>query len=126
MSTGKRRVFDREFKLSAIEQLHGGASAAALCQELQISRGRLSQWCSDYRRHGPAGLRKAGRPRKTDAKLDRVVKATDFETARERVGELERKIGQQQIELDFFRLALRRIGEARRPSDAPGVKASTL
>src|SRR3984893_9324139 len=39
MSTGKRRVFDREFKLSAIEQLHGGASAAALCQELQISRG---------------------------------------------------------------------------------------
>ena len=58
--------------------------------------------------------------------VDRVAKTTDFETARERIGELERKIGQQQIELDFFRLALRRIGEARRPSDAPGVKASTL
>jgi transposase len=123
MSTGKRRVFDREFKLSAIERLRGGASPAALCQELQISRGRLSQWCSDYRRHGPAGLRKAGRPRKTDARL---IKANDFDTARKRIGELERKIGQQQIELDFFRLALRRIGEARRRSDTPGVKASTL
>src|SRR6202048_2295478 len=95
MSTGKRRVFDREFKLSAIEQLHGGASAAALCQELQISRGRLSQWCSDYRRHGPAGLRKAGRPRKTDAKLDRVAKTTDFETAPGGIGGLESKMGRE-------------------------------
>ena len=43
----------------------------------------------------------------------------------ERVGELERKIGQQQVELDFFRQALRHIGEARRPSDGSRVKAST-
>jgi transposase len=125
MFTGKRRVFDREFKVSAVERLIGGESAAALCHELQISCGRLSQWCSHYRRHGPAGLRRAGRPRKTDAKLDRVVKAKDLDTARERNSELERKIGQQQIELDFFRLALRRIGEARRPSDGLGVRAST-
>ena len=126
MSTGKRRVFDREFKVSAIERLIAGESAAALCDELQVGRSRLSLWCSHYRRHGPAGLRKAGRPYKRDAKLDRVVKATDFETARARINELERKIGRQQIELDFFRLALQRIGEARRPSDGPGVKASTL
>ena len=126
MSTGKRRVFDREFKISAIERVIGGESAAALCDELQISRSRLSLWCSHYRRHGRSGLRKAGRPRKAEAKLDRVVKATDFERARERIGELERKIGRQQIELDFFRLALRRIAEARRPSDGPGAKASTL
>ena len=126
MSTGKRRVFDREFKLSAIERLISGENAASLCDELKISRSRLSLWCSHYRRHGLSGLRKAGRPYKTDAKLDRVVKATDFEKVRERIGELERKIGQQQIELDFFRLALRRVAEARRPNDGPGVKASTL
>jgi hypothetical protein len=29
------------------------------------------------------------------------------------------------LELDFFRQALRHVGEARRPSDGPGVKAST-
>jgi hypothetical protein len=38
---------------------------------------------------------------------------------------LERKIGQQQLELDFFRQALRRVGGARRPSDGPFVPAST-
>jgi hypothetical protein len=29
------------------------------------------------------------------------------------------------LELDFFRQALRRVGQARRPSDGPGVRAST-
>jgi hypothetical protein len=42
------------------------------------------------------------------------------------VKELERKIGQQQVELDFFQKALRQVGEARRPSDGPGVKTSML
>jgi hypothetical protein len=41
------------------------------------------------------------------------------------VSDLERKIGQQQVELDFFREALRQVGEARRPSDGPGAPAST-
>jgi transposase len=125
MSTAKRRVFDREFKVLVVERLLAGESATALSRELQISRSRLSQWCGHYRRHGPEGLRRAGRPRKTEAKLDPVVKAEDFATARQHIGELERKIGQQQVELDFFRQALRHVGEARRPSDGPGVKAST-
>jgi transposase-like protein len=126
MSTAKRRVFNREFKLSAVERLMAGESAAALSRELQIGRSHVSQWCAHYRRHGPEGLRRPGRPRKTDAKLEPVVKAEDLATARERTGELERKIGQQQVELDFFRQALRHVGEARRPSDRFGVKASTL
>jgi transposase len=125
MSTGKRRVFEREFKVLAVERLLAGESAAALSHELEVSRGRLSQWCGQYRRYGPEGLRRAGRPRQTDAKLEPVVKAEDLATARQRLGELERKIGQQQVELDFFRRALWRVGEARQPSDEPGVKAST-
>jgi transposase-like protein len=71
MSTGKRRVFEREFKVSAVERLLAGESAAALSHELEVSRGRLSQWCGQYRRYGPEGLRRAGRPRQTDAKLER-------------------------------------------------------
>ena len=45
--------------------------------------------------------------------------------ARERIAELERKIGQQQVELDFFRGALRRIEASHRPSDGPGVTESS-
>jgi hypothetical protein len=42
-----------------------------------------------------------------------------------RIAELERKIGQQQVDLDFFRQALRQVKGARRPSDGPGVTGST-
>jgi hypothetical protein len=45
--------------------------------------------------------------------------------ARKRVDELERKVGQQQLELDFFRAALRQVEGARQPSDGPGERAST-
>ncbi len=45
--------------------------------------------------------------------------------AERRIGELERKIGQQQVDLDFFQRALRQVRELRQPSGAPGGTAST-
>jgi transposase len=45
--------------------------------------------------------------------------------ARRRIAELERKIGQQQVDLDFFQRALRQVREARRASGGPGATAST-
>jgi hypothetical protein len=50
--------------------------------------------------------------------------AAELDVARKRIAELERKIGQQQVELDFFRQALRQVKEARRPSTGPGVTGS--
>jgi transposase len=44
--------------------------------------------------------------------------------ARQRIAELERKIGQQHLELDFFRQALRQVRGKRQPSDGPGARAS--
>lgn len=107
-----------------------GESAAALSRELQIREGQLSRWCAHFRREGSEGLRPAGRPRKVlDApELEAAARAkrvNDLAAACERIRELECKIGQQQVELDFFREALRHVGEARRPSDGSGVKAST-
>jgi hypothetical protein len=49
----------------------------------------------------------------------------DLAAARKRISELERKVGQQQVELDFFRKALRQVEGARQPSDGPGARAST-
>jgi hypothetical protein len=42
-----------------------------------------------------------------------------------RIAELERKIGRQQVDLDFFKGALRRIEASRQASDAPGGTASS-
>jgi hypothetical protein len=49
----------------------------------------------------------------------------DLAAARKRIIALERKVGQQQLELDFFRQALRRVGGARQPSGGSGVRTST-
>jgi transposase len=124
MSKGQRRVFGREFKLSAVRRIAAGESVAALSLALGVPRGHLYQWCGHFRRGGAEALRPACRPRKGFGRLD-VEPGKDLATARERICELERKIGQQQLELDFFQRALRQVGDARQPSDGRGVRAST-
>jgi hypothetical protein len=54
-----------------------------------------------------------------------IANAQDLPIAQQQISELQRKVGQQQVELDFFRQALRHVWEARRRNDAAGVKAST-
>jgi transposase len=130
MSKGKRRVYSREFKVSAVERILAGESTAAVSRELRVSSGHLYQWCMHYRRGGPGALRGAHRPRKVTGvvEFDPAVKAqpvSDLAAARRRIVVLERKVGQQQVELDFFQRALRQVGAARQPSDGLGVPAST-
>jgi len=124
MSTGKRRVFSREFKLSAVKRVMAGAGVTALARELQVPSGRLYSWVHHYRQGGVDALRPACRPRKGFGVLD-LEAGKDLAPARRRIAELERKVGQQQVELDFFRQALRQVGEARRPSEGPGGRTST-
>jgi transposase-like protein len=130
MPKRKRRVYSREFKVSAVERLLAGETTAALCRELRIPTGHLYKWCMHYRRGGPEALRGAHRPHKIPGavEVDPAVKAqrvADLGAARKRIIALERKVGQQQLELDFFRQALRRVGVAHQPSDGPGVRTST-
>ena len=130
MSKRKRRVFSRDFKLSAVQRIIAGESTGKLSRELGVSRGHLCQWCGHFRRGGAEALRPACRPRKIPGAVElapevKAKQVQDVATARNRITALERKIGQQQVELDFFRQALRQVGEARQPSDRLGVPAST-
>jgi transposase len=124
------RIFSREFKLEAVRRILAGERIKALSQELKVLRKDLYAWRDLFRAGGAEALRPLGRPRKDAVVAARVrerardVAAGDL-AAPERVAELERKIGQQQIELDFFRQALRRVREARRPNAGPGVTGST-
>jgi len=124
MSTPKRRVFNREVKLSAVRRLMAGESPLKIAEELQIGSSHLSKWWANYRRYGAEGLRPAHRPRNT--KLEPMAVAAELGKAQQRISELERKVGQQLLELDFFQKALRQVGKARRPSDGPGLQTSTL
>jgi transposase len=124
------RIFSREFKLEAVRRILAGERIKALSQELKVLRKDLYAWRDLFRAGGAEALRPLGRPRKDAVVAARVrerardVAAGDL-AAPERVAELERKIGQQQIELDFFRQALQRVREARRPNAGPGVTGST-
>jgi transposase len=127
MSARKRRVYEARFKLSAVERLISGEPIEALAAELGVTKLKLYQWRLKFRREGV--LRRAGRPRRSAVAGEIATAApltvSDDKSARQRIAELERKIGQQQLELDFFRQALRQVGGARRPSAGAGVPAST-
>lgn len=123
MSERTRRVYNREFKLSAVERMMAGESVAALSRELGVAASLFHKWCGHFRRGGPQALRPACRPRKGFGASD--LEPEDLVRARKHISELERKVGQQQVELDFFQQALRRVRGARQPSDGPGARTST-
>jgi transposase-like protein len=131
MSNEERRSFSRAFKLKVIERLEAGESGSALALELSIKRTIIYRWRDAWREGGPEALRsKRGRPPKLEAlEMERArgvaAKANDLTEARRQIAELQRKVGQQQLDLDFFRQALRHIEASRRPSIGPGATASS-
>jgi transposase len=132
MSKSARRVLSRKFKLSAVNRMLRGENVSELARELQVRRKDLYLWRDHFRAGGPEALRGVGRPRKVAVSGSSLAKAkatpaaaSELDAARKRIAELERKIGQQQVDLDFFRQALRQIKGARRPSNGPGAPAST-
>jgi transposase len=126
----KPRRFDQEFKFYAVQRLSAGEGLTALSRELQVERRNLINWRRAFRSGGPEALRPRarGRPAKSepsDGPTPAPVQAlNDLAAARQRISELERKIGQQQLELDFFREALQQVRVTRRPSDGLGARAS--
>jgi transposase-like protein len=129
------RVFSREFKIGIICRMQAGESVSALARELKMTRKDLYAWRDRYQTGGPEALRGRGRPPKaeaaglaasgTRAQAIPDTPAAELEAARKRIAELERKVGQQQLDLDFFQRALRHVGAPRQPGTKPGVTGST-
>jgi transposase len=123
------RIFSRELKLAALSRMLGGENVSALARELGFRRKLLYKWRDQFRSGGPDALRTRGRPRKpplpAPARAQAPPETDDLAKAKRRIAELERKVGQQQLELDFFQRALRQVSGKRRPSDGPGAPAST-
>jgi transposase-like protein len=122
--SGKNRVFTREFKEGVAQRILNGESVSALHQEIQIKRSVLYRWRDAYRKDGAAGLqRPVGRPPGVPNPPRPL--ASPEEVAAWRVAELERKIGQQALDIDFFRRAFKRVKESRRKNTAAGATAFT-
>jgi transposase len=104
-----RRKFSREVKLAAVQQLEAGSSAAEVARAFEINPNVLHRWRKEFR-HGPGNaFPGAGKPRWEET----------------RVAQLERKVGQQALEIDFFKGCLQRVEEQRLLQALTGKPRST-
>ena len=104
-----RRQFTKEFKLAAVRRLEQGVSIGEAARALEVNPNVLHRWRRELRQ-GPGNVFPGnGKQRWSEG----------------RIAELERKIGQQQLELDFFRAALRHVREARLKKGGSGETTSS-
>lgn len=139
MSEGTdQRRFSREYKLAAIERMAAGEKVSALARELGVARKCLYQWRDRYRLGGAVALRSRGRMTKAEALAMGPAPVSagagskpppeppgELARARRQIAELERKVAQQALDLDFFQQALQRIEALRRPNDGSGATESS-
>jgi transposase-like protein len=119
---GKHVVHPAAFKLRAIQRMEAGACVSALSRELDVPRQVLYRWRDGYRERGMAALeRRPGRERLTAAQRQQQLRE---DTARQ-IAELERKVGQQALLIDFLQRAFKQVGDLRPDNSTPGAKAST-
>lgn len=124
----RRRCVSAEDKLAALARWAGGERAAVIAHELGVVRRVLSSWRKAYERRGQAAFEAVGgRPKmaRPAAKPVELGPLEALRAAQEEIGTLQRKVGQQQVELDFFCRALRQVRGAPQASAAPGEPTST-
>jgi transposase len=120
-------VISAEAKRRAVERLASGESALSVAGELKVHRQRLYEWQDLVRRGGLEALRGPGRPRKGSLEGPPLRSAllNEGAAARRRIAELERKIGEQQADLDFFRQALRHVKARQQAAGVSGKPRSS-
>ena len=120
------RTFTPEFRVKVARRIEQGESISKLYHELGVKRSVLYRWRDAYRKEGPAGLaRTAGRPPGVPNPALPKPGVSAEEALRQQVAALERKVGQQALQLDFFKRAFRRVKESNQASAHAGATAST-
>ncbi|MCP3466789.1 helix-turn-helix domain-containing protein [Bradyrhizobium sp. CCGUVB23] len=110
--------------MKAIKRVERGDGVLPVARELGISRKILHDWIKAWKAHGPEGLNRKPGPKPGPRKLKPLAtyddKRSALTRANARIAELERLVGRQQMDIDFFREALRAL---ERPA-AQGKPAS--
>lgn len=114
-----RRHFSREFKVSAVRRVLGGESRTRVARELDISVDLLWRWQRRVVEKGEEHLHGIG-----ERESDGIAVRSETE-AQQRIADLERLVGQQQLEIRFLGKALRRVEELRQEKNDDGAAASS-
>jgi transposase-like protein len=120
------RTFSSEFRIGVARRISNGESVSAISWEFVIKRSVLYRWRDAFLKDGEGGLKRTpGRPSGRASPPPLPPSASALERAQQRIGELERKVGQQELENDFLRRAFKRVEELRRKKADSGATAST-
>ena len=104
-----RRTFTKEFKLAAVRRLEEGVPIGEVARRVEVNPNVLHRWRREFRQ-GPGNVFPGnGKQRWSEGKI----------------AELERKIGQQTLEIDFLKGCLQRIEEQRMLQAVTGNPPST-
>jgi transposase len=122
---GRKTNWSVEFKLRAVARIAEAGDVCALALELGVGRERLYEWRRRYELGGARSLRGMGRPRTAQRLAAAVAQRPVAAGPEQRIADLERTVGQQQLDLDFFRAALRQVATRRRTNGGPGGPKST-
>ncbi|HKV42264.1 MAG TPA: transposase [Blastocatellia bacterium] len=99
-----RRVFTREFKVAAVKELDSGKAPAYVARRLGVHLNVLYRWRREFIKNPAKAFSGNGKKMLDDS----------------HEAELERKIGQMTMEIDFLRKLLRTF-EEQREADGEGV-----
>jgi len=114
-SKSKGGQYPVAFKLKAIKRVERGEGVSPVARDLGVTRKVLHDWLRAFKALGPAGLNRKRGPKPGRRRLKPVPGTIAAEgrgalaASERRIAELERVIGRQQLELDFFRQALRAL-----------------
>src|ERR1035437_7722475 len=104
-----RRLFTKEFKLAAVRRLEQGVSIGEAARALEVNPNVLHRWRREFRTGPGNAFPGNGKERWAEG----------------RIAELERKIGQQALEIDFLKRCLQRIEQQRMLQALIGKPLST-
>lgn len=96
----RARTFTREFKIAAIKEIESGKPVGLVARRLQVGKDLLYRWHKEYKR----------KPTKAFSGHGKAVSVS-------REAELERKIGQMTMEIDFLKKVLARLEEQQEASN---------
>lgn len=92
-----RRKFSKEMKMAALQRLDAGASVAEVARAFEMNPNLLHRWRKEFRQGPGNAFPGMGKRRWDESK----------------VAQLERKVGQQALEIDFLKGCLQRVEEER-------------
>jgi transposase len=113
------RRFSREFKIGAVRRVGSGEDVGRVARDLGIRTDLLWKWRKRVEELGEEHLYGVGRPK------GRGPATPGDAGQKRRIAELERLVGQQQMEIRFLDKALRRVEELRQGKNDDGEAASS-